>query len=392
MMNTRQQRILQLNANRSKDKVMRPLLMHSRTQMCDILLIQEPWRNPFSHTTHNPDRDTWDLVYAASPDTRSCIFINKKRIAQDSWSVIHLEEDICGIEVRIGGRGEMEGELNRLQDEETETQQIVVLSVYNPSPIGEEQGPVLGKLQELYRTRDIKQTIIMGDFNLHHLMWTGHGYHHRHQAAEHLLDFIHTNSLELVTPAGAITFDNGYAQSTIDLAICASDLAASLESCLIDDDLDHDSDHTATVVSFNVMLTRPKTKPRRQWKSTDQDVLCSTFMEEAEKRGLHGQASQIATKMDIDNLMRDTITAINRAVDKATPIARPCSRSKPGFNSECKEACRAARRRRRLWKQTRNAQDWEAYEEARNHKGKVLKQAAAKEFRRQIEEAAKSDT
>src|SRR5437763_11110161 len=99
-------RILQLNTNKSHH-VMRPLLLDKRVLEHDILLIQEPWRNPYTYTTHNPDRDTWDLIYAASPDTRSCIFINKKRIAQDSWSVIHLEEDICGVEVRITRRSQV---------------------------------------------------------------------------------------------------------------------------------------------------------------------------------------------------------------------------------------------------------------------------------------------
>src|SRR3954451_14281717 len=143
MRDCRQLRILQLNANRSKDKVMRPLLMHERAQTCDILLIQEPWRNPFSHTTHNPDRDTWDLVYAASPNTRSCIFINKKRIAQDSWSVVQLEEDICGVEVRVRRQG-VEAEDNGLEE-----QQVVVFSIYNPSLEGDERGPVLEKLGEI---------------------------------------------------------------------------------------------------------------------------------------------------------------------------------------------------------------------------------------------------
>src|SRR2546421_5209431 len=168
MRDCRQLRILQLNANRSKDKVMRPLLMHERTQTCDILLIQEPWRNPFSYTTHNPDRDTWDLVYAASPNTRSCIFINKKRIAQDSWNVVLLEEDVCGIEIRTRGQEEVEGEGGGLEEVERETQRTVVLSIYNPSPNGDEQGPVLERLREAYRAEDMKQTIIMGDFNLHH--------------------------------------------------------------------------------------------------------------------------------------------------------------------------------------------------------------------------------
>ena len=53
--------ILQYNVRKSKDKVMATLLRDPKTHEHDILAIQEPWRNPFTATTHHPAKDVFDL-------------------------------------------------------------------------------------------------------------------------------------------------------------------------------------------------------------------------------------------------------------------------------------------------------------------------------------------
>jgi hypothetical protein len=55
--------ILQYNVNKSRDKVMAGLLADERALEYDIIAIQEPWRNPFYHTTYHPVKDRFDLVY-----------------------------------------------------------------------------------------------------------------------------------------------------------------------------------------------------------------------------------------------------------------------------------------------------------------------------------------
>lgn len=47
-------RILQYNVMKSRNEVMATLLHDPSIQEYDILALQEPWRNPYISTTHNP--------------------------------------------------------------------------------------------------------------------------------------------------------------------------------------------------------------------------------------------------------------------------------------------------------------------------------------------------
>lgn len=78
--------ILQYNTHTSLNKVMAPMLRDPEIQKFDILAIQEPWRNPHKHTTHQWSKSGFQLAYKNSPHTRVCFYVNN-RIAKHSWSV-----------------------------------------------------------------------------------------------------------------------------------------------------------------------------------------------------------------------------------------------------------------------------------------------------------------
>ena len=61
--------ILQYNVRKSKDKVMASLLRDKRITNYDILAIQEPWRNPFINTIHNPIPQHFELAYVDDKKT-----------------------------------------------------------------------------------------------------------------------------------------------------------------------------------------------------------------------------------------------------------------------------------------------------------------------------------
>ncbi len=51
----------------------------------------------------------------------------------------------------------------------------------------------------------------------------------------------------------------------------------------------------------------------------------------------------------IDNQVQALIKAIQEAVEISTPMVKICSRSKPGFTLECKEAKMKARRLQKIF-------------------------------------------
>lgn len=82
--NGHQLSILQYNVNRSKDTVMAQFMRDPTVTAADIIAIQEPWKNPFSNTTHHPAKDTHELLYPEigtgekEERTRVCMFVSKK--------------------------------------------------------------------------------------------------------------------------------------------------------------------------------------------------------------------------------------------------------------------------------------------------------------------------
>ena len=69
----------------------------------DIIAIQEPWRNPYSATTHHPAKDRFHLCYPtgdAEGLAQVCFFVNKK-LDQTKWRFKERTRDICSVIINI---------------------------------------------------------------------------------------------------------------------------------------------------------------------------------------------------------------------------------------------------------------------------------------------------
>jgi hypothetical protein len=146
--------IIQYNVHRSKDVVMADFLRNPRVLEADIIAIQEPWENPYTETTHHPAKQTHELVYPNTNETdgertRVCMLISK-RIGQ--WT--HHAHGRDAQEVRIARQGE-QGELR-------------IFNMYNPVGCID----TILKLEEVFG-RNMRSSIVLGDFNLHHPAWGG---------------------------------------------------------------------------------------------------------------------------------------------------------------------------------------------------------------------------
>lgn len=93
---------------------------------------------------------------------------------------------------------------------------------------------------------------MLGDFNLHHPLWTT-TYDlaaTRSTAAQPLLTIMQDFDLHLLTVPGTPTHVWGDGQSTIDLTFASADLASRMLYCRIDSDRDCDSDHLSIATAF----------------------------------------------------------------------------------------------------------------------------------------------
>ncbi|GCB25535.1 arsenical-resistance protein Acr3 [Aspergillus awamori] len=81
------------------------LLRDRKITSFDVLAIQEPWRNPFVHATHNPILPHFEVDYYDHRKTRVCFFLNR-RIASHHWTVTHHTPDLSTLELKWGAHEE----------------------------------------------------------------------------------------------------------------------------------------------------------------------------------------------------------------------------------------------------------------------------------------------
>ena len=193
-----------------------------------IIAVQEPWAgNPYQHTTHNPVKNVFHLLYP--PETgeqelppRVCMFVNKD-IASASWKVTFHSPDLMTLHLEFPG----------------ETQRVINLhNIYKPSPSQENYST----LSDLIKALEVEgEHIVVGDFNLHHPLLTGEDYHHQHPEADQLLEILDQSELELLLPPGTITYDHRSAQITIDVTFATPAVASAVLMCDVRREIDSDS-------------------------------------------------------------------------------------------------------------------------------------------------------
>lgn len=84
---------------KSWKEVMIPLFEHKQKKEVDIIALQEPWQNPWKHTTYHLLKSFFDLVYKDGKNTRICFYINKT-IALASSSFIYHSADLCSLHLK----------------------------------------------------------------------------------------------------------------------------------------------------------------------------------------------------------------------------------------------------------------------------------------------------
>ncbi|KAI3534405.1 reverse transcriptase [Colletotrichum abscissum] len=332
---------------------MATLLRDPNIDNYDIIAIQEPWRNPYSATTHHPAKDWFHLCYPSSEENglaRVCFFINKK--------LDHSHDD-------------------------AETS-LVLHNVCNPSPREEDRQPVLQQLRTTLETHQHVEQIVVGDFNLHHELWGGSDIRAPDREATELLELMDDMNLTSQLRAGTITYEEGDRRTTIDLCLVTVGLVNRMIRCEVDHNINHDSDHLPIATSLHITATELQREEKRKWKTIDKETFIETL------RGSLPEIQRSRTKAALDRYVETTMDALSAAIKAAVPTGTLSPKSRRGWDEQCAAILAETKRLRRDHSERQTEESWAAYRTARNRKGRIIKKALQQAHREAVETAAES--
>lgn len=260
---------------------------------------------------------------------------------------------------------------------------IQIHNIYNPAPTDSHPRGCIPHLEKALAAQRDGEHVVVGDLNLHHPAWGGIHIPVTDRNSEDLLSVVEEYGLQLLLKKGTITYKEAGHQSTTDLVFATPFIAESLISCKVSQDNEYGSDHYPIITRFNLQTIQREEQARHQFKRTDIQKLRQAM---SEKTLALGNLDLDSTEK-IDNQVQALVKAIQEAVEISTPMVKICSRSKPGFTLECKEAQMKARRLRKIFNRLGTEEAWEEYRAARLEAGYIIRKASRKAYRESREEA-----
>jgi hypothetical protein len=168
--------------------------MNPKVLKASIIAIQEPWRNEYDDTTHQPAQTSHQLLCSKAVDgVRACValFVNKQ-VNPAMWTHIVVSLDYQILHLRHT-RGE-------------QSHDLYLHNLYN-----EPRLPTFNlldrELARLGRSPTIEH-LILGDMNVHHPAWGGPGTNIDTEATE-LLEIVDRHEIELATEEGLVMRERG---------------------------------------------------------------------------------------------------------------------------------------------------------------------------------------
>ena len=359
-------RILQHNVRKSYP-VMLELFAEESTLQCDIIAIQEPWRNNQYNSTYNSAPDRFELLYYDKKTTRTCFYVNKD-IALSSWNVTHHTTDYSTLKLKT-----------------SDARTINVHNLYNPGVLATGANRSVMQLKKRLEGSPHEEHIALEDFNLHHAAWGGVDVPREDRASEILIEIAETHGMEQLLAPGTVTYSDKGSSSTIDLVYATSLLAESRISCRTMPDL-HSSDHYPIETTFNLRTIEQPTAEKRRFRKTNTALLRDHMKQELDRM----PRNHLRNEEEVDEFVTYITTAIQRSIEVSTPTIHICKYSMPGFDEECKEAVMEANRLHRRHQSTRSQEDWEDYVIARNWKKTLITKMKRRAYRESREKACES--
>ncbi len=129
------------------------LLINSRIEEYDLLIIQKSWFNVCISTSYNSFNIDFYLLYQKSKNVRTCFYVNIK-LNVNHWFVIFAFKDVCYFRIWIANE-----------------RWINVHNVYNASFNSYAFITTLFVIETIKnQLNDDEEHVILRNFNLHHLL------------------------------------------------------------------------------------------------------------------------------------------------------------------------------------------------------------------------------
>jgi exonuclease III len=365
-MNSNQQiSILQYNVNRSQATT-QSLLNHPNSKKLAILAVQE--QHCSSRTGTSLPHQSWTIIETPSQDPgkkpRAAIFVNNRILPATLFQALHYpSSDIAMIQVKT----------------DEDSLPMLLINVYNT------KGTTLINdlatfLRSHLRHHQYDAIAMVGDFNLHHPLWNPPDYEAHDHEAEDLIDLMATNGLNLILPAGIITFPRN--STTIDLVWGNAQMEEKVLRCKVAHNHDHGSDHFPILTTLDMKPERIEQVPMYNFERTDWSLLKTKIVE-----FLPPITDEPASPAMVDRLAEDITAALAKAIECTTPRRRISPFSKRWWTEELTKARRETNKARNKFKRTGNEEHQKVWKKREREYRAKIKKAKRRTWRKFVKEA-----
>jgi hypothetical protein len=340
--------ILQYNVRNEKNDTMIFLLIDSRIEEYDLLIIQKFWRNVCVSTSYNSFNIDFHLLYQKSKNVRTCFYVNF-RLNVNHWSIIFASENVYFFRIRTAN-----------------DRWINVHNVYNVSFNSYASISTLFVIETIKRQlNDEKKHIILKNFNLHHLLWSDSAKSTQHDAIDQLLNVVHQTQLRFTLSSNTITWKTRNSCNIINLIFIFEELQKKLIHCMIKSKFNQSSDHISISIKIMLEINLKIERQRKTWKKIDVEKLLNFW------RDLVASAS-LNRRQHVEKYAIRIRQSIKSAMNIAVSWSKSFIETKFFWNDRCVDVMTTIKRKRREWTATHSTNVWRNYLRVLNEKKKII--------------------
>lgn len=347
-------RVRDLNCCKQPEALM-SLLNDTNPSNFNVITVQElPY---FIATQASFQHKDWHLILPSKAHLRrrdqlirSVIYVNKS-IPTDSYSQIYLKSlDVAG-----------------LHFSPPDSPPFHIYSVYNP-PKSDSTITFMRAHLNSDEVGDI-DFFLFGDFNKHHVMWSGPHRHKRNRCSDtsDMIQMLAKSDLILCLPPCTPTFysDVHKTWSTIDLVFATPRLAETITKCTVHGGFG--SDHRSIDVTINLTLGKIDPPPRYKWREVDWKEFLAAAEEACSAEHIAERSEHITNAAELDKLVSNLLDSYVKATHTTVPLAEKSAFSKRWFTRELKQQLRELNAlKNRAAKRTAMQAEKDAVKPARN--------------------------